>query len=69
MIPKLSTTYESDLAVVRGSWLRLRGGGDRVEVAEALTAPKFQYGPMRKKPVVRFAFTAEEGWILFDDCR
>jgi Na+/H+ antiporter NhaD/arsenite permease-like protein len=32
--------------------LCLRGSLDRVSVAEVLSAPEFQYGPMRKKPVV-----------------
>jgi Na+/H+ antiporter NhaD/arsenite permease-like protein len=32
--------------------LCLRGSGDRVSVAEVLSAPEFQYEPMRKKPVV-----------------
>jgi Na+/H+ antiporter NhaD/arsenite permease-like protein len=33
-------------------WLCLKGVGDRVEVDEVLTAPEFQYDPMRKKPVI-----------------
>jgi Na+/H+ antiporter NhaD/arsenite permease-like protein len=33
-------------------WLCLRGVGDRVPVADVLTAPEFQYPAMRKKPVV-----------------
>jgi Na+/H+ antiporter NhaD/arsenite permease-like protein len=33
-------------------WLCLRGAGDRVPVAQVLSAPEFQYEPMRKKPVV-----------------
>lgn len=33
-------------------WLCLRGSGDRVPVAQVLSAPEFQYAPMRKKPVV-----------------
>ena len=32
-------------------WLCLKGGGDRAAVAEALSAPEFQHGPMRMKPV------------------
>ena len=32
--------------------IHLRGPADRVAVAEALSAPEFQSGPMRKKPVV-----------------
>jgi Na+/H+ antiporter NhaD/arsenite permease-like protein len=32
--------------------LCLRGSLDRVSVAEVLSAPEFQYGPMRKKPVI-----------------
>jgi Na+/H+ antiporter NhaD/arsenite permease-like protein len=32
--------------------LYLRGTGDRVPVAAAMSAPEFQHGPMRKKPVV-----------------
>src|SRR5262249_46394611 len=31
--------------------LNLKGAGDRVPVAQVLTAPEFQYAPMRKKPV------------------
>jgi Na+/H+ antiporter NhaD/arsenite permease-like protein len=33
-------------------WLCLKGIGDRAEVKEVLSAPEFQYEPMRKKPVV-----------------
>lgn len=33
-------------------WLCLRTAGDRVPVAQVLSAPEFQYAPMRKKPVV-----------------
>ena len=33
-------------------WLYLRRIGDRVPVSRILSAPEFQYGPMRKKPVV-----------------
>jgi Na+/H+ antiporter NhaD/arsenite permease-like protein len=33
-------------------WLCLRRAGDRVPVAQVLSAPEFQYAPMRKKPVV-----------------
>jgi Na+/H+ antiporter NhaD/arsenite permease-like protein len=33
-------------------WLYVRGAGDRVPVARVLSAPEFQYAPMRKKPVV-----------------
>src|SRR5688572_14194582 len=33
-------------------WIYLRGGVDHVSVAEALSAPEFQYGRMRWKPVV-----------------
>lgn len=33
-------------------WLSLEIVSDRVAVATALSAPEFQYGPMRKKPVV-----------------
>ena len=36
-------------------WLLLRGAGDRVPVAQVLTAPEFQYPAMRKKPVVVLA--------------
>jgi Na+/H+ antiporter NhaD/arsenite permease-like protein len=36
-------------AVIYG--LYLRGTGDRVPVAQVLSAPEFQYAPMRKKPV------------------
>src|SRR5262249_5870526 len=32
-------------------WLNLKGAGDRVPGAQVLTAPEFQYAPMRKKPV------------------
>jgi Na+/H+ antiporter NhaD/arsenite permease-like protein len=40
-------------ALIHG--LYLRGAGDRVAVARVLTAPEFQYAPMRKKPVVVLA--------------
>jgi Na+/H+ antiporter NhaD/arsenite permease-like protein len=33
-------------------WFSAKGGSDRVEVVEALSAPEFKHGPMRKKPVV-----------------
>ena len=33
-------------------WLSLKAASDRVPVATVLSAPEFQYGPMRKKPVV-----------------
>jgi Na+/H+ antiporter NhaD/arsenite permease-like protein len=33
-------------------WFYLRGAGDRVPVAQVLSAPEFQYEPMRRKPVV-----------------
>ena len=33
-------------------WMCLRGVGDRVPVAQVLSAPEFQYAAMRKKPVV-----------------
>src|SRR5262245_6144693 len=33
-------------------WLCLKGAGDRVDVDRVLSAPEFQYEPMRKKPVV-----------------
>jgi Na+/H+ antiporter NhaD/arsenite permease-like protein len=33
----------------------LRGAIDRVTVSNALSAPEFQHGPMRKKPVVVLA--------------
>jgi Na+/H+ antiporter NhaD/arsenite permease-like protein len=33
-------------------WISAPGGSDRVAVAEALSAPEFKHGPMRKKPVV-----------------
>ena len=36
-------------------WLCLRGVGDRVRVEEVLSAPEFQYAPMRVKPVVVLA--------------
>lgn len=36
-------------------WRYVRGTGDRVPVAQVLSAPEFQYAPMRKKPVVVLA--------------
>ena len=33
-------------------WIYLRGPIDRVSVTEVLSAPEFQYEPMRRKPVV-----------------
>src|SRR5262245_28822797 len=36
-------------------WFGTNGGSDRVAVAEALSAPEFKHGPMRKKPVVVLA--------------
>ena len=36
-------------------WLHLKGAGDRVPVAQVLSAPEFQYAPMRKKPVAVLA--------------
>jgi Na+/H+ antiporter NhaD/arsenite permease-like protein len=33
-------------------WSYLRGAGDRAPVAQVLSAPEFQYAPMRKKPIV-----------------
>ena len=36
-------------------WMYLRGSVDQVEVREALSAPEFQHGRIRKKPVVVLA--------------